>query len=213
MRFSIAHELVHALLFQRLRHPDLIASLDETPEAHRELERACNIGAAELLMPSELLRHEVRAHGLSSEALLALYDRFLVSREALIWQIAAVTPGAAAFRWRRHARNEAETSTWRVVGAYPPYQNDLRRPWLPPGSTERHLSVRGVAAAAQTPARYWRGTTTIMLGRHEWTRVATCTTFPPRERDRRQPQLDGFPVPDEPPSHWRTDLVMFLAES
>lgn len=209
-RFSIAHELVHALIIKILGEEDLIASLDATPEAHAELESVCDLGASQLLMPSRLVRERVRARGLTPVALLHLYDEFLVSKDVLVWGIASVLPRGSAMRWRNLARTAAEPIAWRVVGSYPRYGLDPHRPWLPRGATAKHLSHDLPGAVAQTRTALPCESLTVTLGRRDWTRAGYGTFFAPRDRGMSRPLFSGLEIADEPAAP--SEVFVFLTE-
>ncbi|HEX8494456.1 MAG TPA: ImmA/IrrE family metallo-endopeptidase [Pyrinomonadaceae bacterium] len=211
-RFSVAHEIVHALIIRMLGDSRLIATLDETDEAYNELERVCNVGAAELLMPSTMMRKSLKETGVSPIALLTLYDRFLVSREAMLWRIASVVPHATITRWRQYARNAAEGNCFRVVSCYPPYERGSGRPWLPEGATTKHLNSGVVERVAQQKEPEYLSDLEIELGGKVLRCEAAATFFPARKGNAEQPQFEGFPVPDEKGSLWSNDILVFAAK-
>lgn len=99
-RFSIAHELVHTLF------PDSAGVYhlrNVTPQQNlfadsQQLERLCEEGAAELLMPEECFRAHLEELGLRASAVQILADRFQVSLEATALRITETseTPCAVA---------------------------------------------------------------------------------------------------------------------
>jgi hypothetical protein len=141
-RFTIAHEIVHALIFRMLDDTELIQSLDETSGATAEVERVCNVGAAELLMPSPMMRRAVDEYGLYPEGLRSLYEDFAVSQSSLIWRIASLRPSSSVIEWKKYKRHRSDDNCLRVARCYPPYQHskDEGRPWLPNHATTRHIS-------------------------------------------------------------------------
>jgi hypothetical protein len=209
-RFSIAHEIVHALVIKILANDRLVSSLDSTPEAHEELERLCDLGAAHLLMPSWLVREHLRTRGLSPAALLQLYDQFLVSRDVLLWGIASALPRGSAIRWRTLARNASEKSTWRVVRSYPRYGMDPHRPWLPNGATAKHLSDDLPSKVASSRSTVACDSLTVTLGRRNWMTAAYGTFIASRPRDRSRPLFAGFEVADE--RNHGGEVLVFLTE-
>lgn len=211
-RFSVAHEIVHALIIRMLGDSKLIATLDETDDAYNDLERICNVGAAELLMPSTMMRKSVRELGVSPTGLLTLYDRFLVSREAMIWRIASVTPHASIIRWRQYARKVGENNCFRVVSCYPPYERGSVRPWLPEGATTKHLNSDLVERVARQKAPECVDDLEVELSGKVWRCEAAATFFPARKGNAEQPQFEGYPVPDEKASLWGTDILVFAAK-
>lgn len=211
-RFTIAHELSHVLIARIVNHPDLIAQFDADQDNHKQLERLCNVGAAELLMPRTWFRAELRARQLNSTALQFLYDRFLVSREALIWRIGELIPRGGVSRWRRYARTDAEPVQMRVVANYPPYARGTPRPWLPEGATARHAIGLPDVDAEEVPSEGHRIDTLIVeLGKSKWQGSGAVLAWPRRASQR--PMLGLFEVPDEPAGSWDSDLLLFAAET
>jgi len=211
-RFSIAHELVHALILNVLGNGKLIASLDETKEATAQLEKICNIGAAELLMPTNMMRKAIRQRKLVPEVLSSLYDKFLVSREALIWRIATLRPNSSAITWRRYARHGSESSCFRVLSCYPPYGKSNSRPWLPKGATTKHVEPDLIDLVANDRTEQWADHLLLELRGRVWNCEALATFFPTREDSARQPKFEGFLVPDEKSPHWNSDVIMFATK-
>jgi hypothetical protein len=208
-RFSIAHELVHALIIRVLDNPSLVASLDATPEGLAELESVCDIGASHLLMPPRLIRDRLRVHGLTPPGLLNLYDEFLVSRDALLYGIASVLPRGSAMRWRHIARTPQEPVAWRIVGSYPRYGSDPQRPWLPRGATAKHLSQNLPDVVARTGAVLSCDSLTVTLGKRDWRRAAYGTFLGSRPRGASRPLFSGLVVSDEAAP---IEVFVFLAE-
>ena len=82
VRFSIAHELAHTLFpdcGERIRYR---AAGKACPRNEWELELLCNLGAAELLMPTGSLP-DLREKGLTLEGLLEIRKKFEVSAESV----------------------------------------------------------------------------------------------------------------------------------
>jgi hypothetical protein len=181
-RFTIAHECGHILLYHHLKNTELISSLDSTAEAHAELERLCDIAASELLMPHGMLRAAVQNHGITPNGLHALREIFAVSRKALIQGVARALPGTDFFIWRLHARTAFEESTFRVVRA-PRYHPSGARPWLPAGSTARHVSPRIIEEAVRDQKYILEDNLEIALNRRRWHGRGFVTFFPKVSRD------------------------------
>ena len=211
VRFTLAHELTHVMILRQLRNKTLLTSLDATKEDHEELERVCNVGAAELLMPSRSMREDLRRLGLDPFAISAFYDRYLVSREALVWRLASVIPHGAAIRWRWFKRHENELECWRVVRTYPPYAASKTRPWLPQGATIRHVQPDIISSSFEVGGNTQPVSVVVKLNRREWRTRALVTSFPAK-RQSEQPKFQGFLVPDEPEENWRNDLLCFTGE-
>lgn len=208
-RFTLAHEISHVLIAKVLSDKELIENLAGTEAEYWQLERLCNIGAAELLMPRPHFRSQLSAANLTAERLLQLYDMYLVSREALVWRIGETIPRGAVLRWRCYARSSEEANRLRVVSSYPPYQGSKIRPWLPKGATTRH--------APQIPQHGLGGQDcieipelVIRLNHKKWVGAGVLTKWP--DRHGHQPVISGFPVPDEPPGTWNSDLLLMAGE-
>lgn len=210
-RFSIAHELIHALLIRMLNDSKLIASLDATKNDLKQLEALCNIGAAELLMPSSKLRTAVRKHGLSPNGLLKLYDEFLVSKDALIWRIAAMTPYSSVTKWRKYSRNRIEEHRFRVLSCYPLYEKKGDRPWLPPGATTKHLSRPVIEEVGENKNCVSENNLQVNLNKKNWTCLSIATFFQRRDQSFKQPQFENFFVPDEIERKNNNDILLFVA--
>lgn len=198
IRFSIAHELGHAILFQVLKEPKLIASLDENPQAHEQLERVCNVAASEILMPTTLVRAALKTHDLSPNGLLTLYDKFLVSKDVLLRKIAEVIPACSVVIWKKYARNPHESNVMRVYSSYP-YNLPSLRPWLPRGCTTKHIAPPIVDQVIDTNSHLYENDLIITLGNRKQHCNALATFFPLTTRKAElQPCFDGFTIPDEP---------------
>lgn len=210
-RFSIAHELAHALIIRTLGDSSLLASLEESDSAYRQLERLCNLGAAELLMPTVPSRKLLKLHGLGPEGLLRLYDSFLVSRDALLWKIATVIPRGSALRWRFHARSPAEERKFRVVASYPPVGRKGGRPWLPQGASTRHLDSDIIGETAKRQQPICTDRCFVELDYSTWECSALTSFFPSRPAST-MPLFEGFAVPDESSQPSSSEVIMFLGE-
>jgi len=97
-RFTTAHELCHTFFYQHV--PEIKFSNHEVDPAE---ERLCDVGAAELLMPSHALKKQARATGTSLEALSKLATLFDVSLEAMLLRLRSIAG------WR------SELSTWHLM--------------------------------------------------------------------------------------------------
>ena len=208
-RFTLAHEIAHVLIAKVLSNGELIENLCQTEEGYWQLERLCNIGAAELLMPRPHFRSQLSTASLTAGRLLELYDMYLVSREALMWRIGETIPRGAVMRWRRYARSPDEENRLRVVSSYPPYRESKVRPWLPKGATTRHAPQipedgLGDRNCVEIPELV------VHLNHKKWIGAGVLTRWPCRTGN--QPVLLGFPVPDEPHSTWSSDLLLVAGE-
>lgn len=93
-RFTQFHEIMHYILKD---DEDLIAALTEhvynqKGEYDRQLEKFCNIGAAEFLMPSEEFRKLYEQKGFNVELILYAAHHFKSSTIAATIQLAQVAP-------------------------------------------------------------------------------------------------------------------------
>jgi hypothetical protein len=84
--FTFYHELMH----HRIEHDDEVLSLfaDATPAADESLmERLCDVGAAEMLMPGADVQRMVQQHGLSPGTIPLLCARYQASSIAVALQM------------------------------------------------------------------------------------------------------------------------------
>ncbi len=94
MRYSVAHEIAHTLFpdcAETVRNREPAATLREDDW---QLELLCNIGAAELLMPTGYT--DLENEGVDIDNLLSLRRKFDVSTEAILIRMAKLTSHACA---------------------------------------------------------------------------------------------------------------------
>lgn len=213
LRFSLAHELGHAIIYRALGDdPALIASLDQAEDGYARLERVCDIAAQELLMPAPVVRQSLRQADLSPSNLLHLYDLFLVSRDVLVRRVAEFIPFGGVTRWRRFSRTSQEPVCFRVWSGSQ-YAPEESRPWLPRGCTLSHLDPPIIEWVAERHVPICQDRVLIHRGKHSQECVALATFFPPREVVRTSLPLfgsqevadDGF---DDP-----TEVTLFVADA
>ena len=84
-RFTIAHELCHTFFYEIV--PELKYGFEGTDPAE---ERLCNVGAAELLIPSKSLRHRAKGCRVSLDSLGELANIYAVSMEAMLLRLRAL---------------------------------------------------------------------------------------------------------------------------
>lgn len=90
-RFTLAHEISHALLLQ---NDDLLSDLHDLydgDELEQALESLCNVGAAAILMPPTLVGEVLHRFGPTGRALSELSRRADVSASAALYTLAAAT--------------------------------------------------------------------------------------------------------------------------
>jgi Zn-dependent peptidase ImmA (M78 family) len=82
VNFTFLHELMHAIIQD---DPDLLSACHDVPGGFSEdlIERLCNKGAAEMLVPSEAIRQ----HGCSVALIPALCEQFAASSLAVAFQM------------------------------------------------------------------------------------------------------------------------------
>ena len=88
LHFTFGHELMH----DRIEQDDDLLSLLADAYIRSDdatMERLCNVGAAELLMPSDDVQAMVRAHGFSTNIIPALCHRYHASSLAVAIHMAA----------------------------------------------------------------------------------------------------------------------------
>jgi hypothetical protein len=99
LNFTLAHEIGHFVIRKALK--DLIpTSALSTEDAEEEV--LCNIFAAELLMPSVVIREDLENLGLDPETLITLCDRYAVSLQSLLCCVTRLVQGEmAAIIWEK----------------------------------------------------------------------------------------------------------------
>lgn len=133
-RFTIAHELTHLIIFNAINTP--INSFDR--KQHDEIEKLCDIGASELLISETELSRNLHQHGLNKNGLKFLYDKFMVSYDALFLKLAEFL-NANILVWRNYSRHANEQREYRVYRHFPKYKFASKSTWLPNGCTVKHI--------------------------------------------------------------------------
>jgi hypothetical protein len=191
-RFTVAHEIAHILICKTLAdEPDALRALQDR-EHWPQVERLCNLGAAELLMPSADFEMHTLRHSFRPSGLRELYNRYLVSWEPLLRRVCEIFGGSLIpfSRTRRHA---AERMALRVLR--PPAGRDV---WLPTGLTSRYLVPdivdRAVREGFAVTERLW-----VNIGgvRPRLAAAAVSLSAAATADVTAQPRLDGFEAPDE----------------
>ncbi|WP_425145364.1 ImmA/IrrE family metallo-endopeptidase [Deinococcus sp.] len=96
-RFTLAHEVSHALL---LSDDDLLSELHDRFEGQaleEAIETLCNVGAAAILLPDELLLEVLRRYGPSGRAMHELSRRADVSVSSAMYALASAAGGPVLF--------------------------------------------------------------------------------------------------------------------
>lgn len=138
-RFTIAHEIFHVIIYE-LFH-DII---DFSKVDISELERLCDKGASELLIPTKSIKADVNTSKLTVDFLNKLSERYKVSFSAVCWKINQIYPEKSIYIWRRYARNEKDNIEYRVYMAFQSYTSNLVFPYIPVGCTIKHLSNKEI---------------------------------------------------------------------
>lgn len=96
-RFTLAHEISHAIL---LGDDDLLSDIHDVFEGDRleqVIETLCNVGAAAILMPEELVRDMISRFGETGRALAELSKRADVSASTALYTLAEYTQGQVLY--------------------------------------------------------------------------------------------------------------------
>ncbi len=159
-RFTLAHEVMHRLIEE---DGELLSDLHEAYEGaalERALERLCNLGAAEMLLPRAEVARALAASGPNPRLLWELADRFGVSEPAAaVAVVGALGPGslAAVFGGRPPAVYFAFGAGAPARGTVLPEDHPLAAV-LTTGLPQRGaLELPGGARAERAWARPWRG--------------------------------------------------------
>jgi Zn-dependent peptidase ImmA (M78 family) len=102
-RFTLAHEIAHALLMRTVRRGTAVRLRVREPAKYDEQERLCDGIAAEILMPYHLFRPRVLRLPVSIEAIRRLADEFDTSVQATAIRYAHLTEQEmATILWRHN---------------------------------------------------------------------------------------------------------------
>lgn len=197
-RFTIAHEIGHIIVLRAIAPERRMvrAVLKPTPDLWRDLERVCNIAAAEILMPREEFGALYEAHPFSVLGLRLLYDRFFTSFAALLVRIADTATDRTVVVWKRFARHDDEAIKLRVAACYA----GLRAAWLPKGLTSGHFSPDVIETAERRGQEEVRVNVEFQLSNSlERFDAAVVPLKAVRQLSRDQfPMFNGHRIPDEP---------------
>lgn len=100
-RFTISHEIGHLILLRRSQGDRKLRTALESPDYWSSVERVCDYFAAEILMPKAGLIDDLRAKELGPDRIFWLYDRYLVSWQALMRRLVQVSGGSGIGFWTR----------------------------------------------------------------------------------------------------------------
>ncbi|WP_366524360.1 ImmA/IrrE family metallo-endopeptidase [uncultured Roseobacter sp.] len=139
-RFSVAHEFAHVVLIRAVgaRVVDLANS---SKEAYEYVERLCDYGASQILVPRTSLRQTLRQRKLSQRTVDELSDLYDVSLSVLMWSLTDLLPEGGMMFLREYRRSAQESNELRVWSVYSRYSPTLEEPWLPRGCTMKHIRV------------------------------------------------------------------------
>lgn len=116
IRFSVAHELVHTffddaaeVVRMRMEARRKVRPAEPPDPVHEALERLCNAGAAELVMPREFFARDLRRLGSGAQAIPELAETFQVSAPAAgLRMLECAGPGLRAVGFFEYARRPSE---------------------------------------------------------------------------------------------------------
>jgi len=183
---------------------------DKGEDDYAEVERLCNLGAAELLMPGDLLLKRATEIGIGPKALELLYDLCLVSYEALLFRLAEIIPSSAMVFWRNYARKPDEEPALRVLTSYQRYDKNAHAPWLPKGSTSKRIEPNIVEKAAQFGGSVYADSITLSLNGKAAVCMGVASTLPNPRRDvAKLPLFHGKRIYDEQPP--KIDVILLVA--
>jgi Zn-dependent peptidase ImmA (M78 family) len=108
--FSIAHEISHTFFPTTSGGARFREMCDSDSREANELERLCDLGASEILMPREEFRRE-SGREWSVTSVQRLAQRFGSSFEATLFRLASAHPGTAAAGLLKYRRRKEEQRT------------------------------------------------------------------------------------------------------
>jgi hypothetical protein len=206
-RFTAAHEIGHILVFKALASTPHHIQVLRTREGWEEIERLCNLAAAELLIPKGDLVFMLQRIGFSPASLQQLYDRYMVSWSTLFVRLVEALPGSALSLWQIRSHGLNSEPALRVNKCY----GGSCGTWLPQHATARkHVIPNVVEQAWREQASVGCDVLTIAVGGRR-VRVKGLATIAPAFRNAMEGQLplfQGYRVPDEPVQ--RFEVILFL---
>jgi hypothetical protein len=156
-RYSLAHEITHTLFPDYEKEVRRVGKLWRRDGDDSELERLCQVGAAELLFPFETFVAAVAQDGLSLSTTLALAARFEASPEAAARRVVETSDTVVMAALLRPF--DAETNDWY---AFKPSDQhfayaDLRvaTAWSSPSATAT-IPIRAAPPKQGSAVRAWR---------------------------------------------------------
>lgn len=144
-RFTVAHEIMHVLLYQLFNQ-----NIDFNRIDIEQLENICNIGASKILLPKEHIKEDIKSTEYDFLYFKNLIEKYDVSLSALLWKLNDLHPNKSFFIWKKYARNSKEDNEYRVHLAFQKYTKKSIYPYLPLGCTQKHLSKKIFADAKKT---------------------------------------------------------------
>lgn len=203
-RFTIAHEIIHLLLYNTVGIP--LQSYDR--HQYELIERLCDVGASELLVSEDKLQLLLQEFGLNTEGMKKLYDGFLVSYEALFLKLAEFL-SANIIIWKSYARHGGDNREFRVYNHFPKYRYADKSTWLPTGCTAKHVAPNVLLE------NEWRDSTLlladfqVLMNKKVTPCHAICFAFPTsRSSTHNLPMFEELVVKDE--SIYDDCVVMLL---
>lgn len=144
-RYTIAHEISHILLMEKVFEKKILSEI--TSVYYREVEALCNFGAAEILMPTELMEKFIERHGLQ---LGVICKQFKVSPRAVLFRVPELIPSTAVVLWEKYARLHKKEAVCLRVRCNSHRYKDSQGLWLPEGCTTKHVSPDIVSHAHES---------------------------------------------------------------
>ena len=190
-RFTIAHEIGHAILFESMRErPEMLTRLRD-PALWAEVEALCDVAASELLVPVEALVQLLSQHGSSMRALARLADRFRVAREVLYRQVlAAGALSLSLWRVSESTGTGAPVATLIRVLADAPFRHAYVE-YAGPALTPASALIPEIVVAAARYGRAQAAALTVTSGGDSWHGAGIAACHEPSGTHAEQPPLLG----------------------
>jgi Zn-dependent peptidase ImmA (M78 family) len=169
-RFSIAHELGHALLMERLAEQPAHLSGLHDPTIWPRIEQLCDQAAAELLVPMDDFVASLAREGIAPEAVERLAGSYAVSREVILRRFLDAGARSVAM-WSVRTVAGSETLRGSVREAFAAADG----PYLAIGVDSRSLSPNLVVRAARA-GHAWSARLTLQRGVAHWSLAGVAQT-------------------------------------
>lgn len=117
-RFTIAHELGHILLYDAIADDSEALAILNSDMMHSQVERLCNLAAAEILVPRADFLRAIAENGFNMQSLEKMRTRYGVSHKAILRRFVDISDIASVSLWKLVERSLQKGDILRLVQEY-----------------------------------------------------------------------------------------------